>query len=168
MKWVFRGRHTVLSNHHFGIRIVYSLNHPFSGFSGFKIEGYCTVYKIKRHSAPLIVRPCLSIRNVVSLNSFDPGTPGTLITTHACVCVCMCTHVLSQGWLFTVPIDCSPPGSSAHGIFGKNTGVDCHFLLQGIFPMSSIEPTSLLSPAFAGGFFTTAPSGKPMLLVWCF
>ena len=31
-------------------------------------------------------------------------------------------------------MDCSPPGSSVHGIFpGKNTGVDCHFLLQGIF-----------------------------------
>ena len=29
------------------------------------------------------------------------------------------------------PMDCSPPGSSVHGIFpGKNTGVGCHFLLQ--------------------------------------
>ena len=33
------------------------------------------------------------------------------------------------------PRDCSPPGSSIHGIFfGKNTGVGCHFLPQGIFP----------------------------------
>ena len=31
-------------------------------------------------------------------------------------------------------MDCSPPGSSVHGIFsGSNTGVGCHFLLQGIF-----------------------------------
>ena len=29
------------------------------------------------------------------------------------------------------PMDCSPPGSSAHGdSLGKNTGVDCHALLQ--------------------------------------
>ena len=29
------------------------------------------------------------------------------------------------------PVDCSPPGSSVHGIFpSKNTGVGCHFLLQ--------------------------------------
>ena len=29
-------------------------------------------------------------------------------------------------------MDCSPPGSSVHGIFpSKNTGVGCHFLLQG-------------------------------------
>ena len=31
-------------------------------------------------------------------------------------------------------VDCSPPGSSAPGIpQAKNTGVDCHALLQGIF-----------------------------------
>ena len=33
------------------------------------------------------------------------------------------------------PMDCSLPGSSVCGDFpGKNTGVGCHFLLQGIFP----------------------------------
>ena len=33
------------------------------------------------------------------------------------------------------PVDCSLPGSSAHGDSpGKNTGVGCHALLQGIFP----------------------------------
>ena len=31
-------------------------------------------------------------------------------------------------------MDCSPPGSSIHGIFpGKNTGVGCHYLLRVIF-----------------------------------
>ena len=32
------------------------------------------------------------------------------------------------------PMDCSLPGSSAHGTPVKNTGVGCHPLLQGIFP----------------------------------
>ena len=33
------------------------------------------------------------------------------------------------------PMDCSPPGSSVHvDSLGKNTGVGCHALLQGIFP----------------------------------
>ena len=33
------------------------------------------------------------------------------------------------------PVDSSPPGSSLHGHSpGKNTGVGCHALLQGIFP----------------------------------
>ena len=32
-------------------------------------------------------------------------------------------------------MDCNLPGSSVHGNFpGKRTGVDCHFLLQGVFP----------------------------------
>jgi len=32
------------------------------------------------------------------------------------------------------PLDCGLPGPSLHGILYKNTGVGCHFLLQGIFP----------------------------------
>ena len=32
------------------------------------------------------------------------------------------------------PMGCSPPGSSVHGDSpGKNTGMGCHFLLQGVF-----------------------------------
>ena len=38
---------------------------------------------------------------------------------------------------------------------GKNTGVGCHFLLQGDVPNPAIGPTvSLVSLAFAGRFFT--------------
>ena len=48
-------------------------------------------------------------------------------------------------------MDRSPPGSF---IRGKNTGMSCHALLQGIFP-SQIEPASLMSLALAGRFFTT-------------
>ena len=39
---------------------------------------------------------------------------------------------------------------------GKNTGVGCHALLQGDLPHPGIEPASLMSPALAGGFFTTS------------
>ena len=36
---------------------------------------------------------------------------------------------------------CSPPGSSVHGDSpGKNTGVSCHALLQGIFPTRGSNP----------------------------
>ena len=39
------------------------------------------------------------------------------------------------------PMNCSLPGSSDHGDFpGKNTGVGCHFLLQGIFPTQRSNP----------------------------
>ena len=42
------------------------------------------------------------------------------------------------------PMDCSPPGSSVHGDSpGKNTGVGCHALLQGIFPTQGLNPDLL-------------------------
>ena len=37
-------------------------------------------------------------------------------------------------------MDCSPPGSSVHGDSpGKNTGVGCHALFQGIFPTQGLN-----------------------------
>ena len=43
-----------------------------------------------------------------------------------------------------------------HGIFqARNTGVGCHFFLQGIFPVQGLNPsTSPVSSALAGEFFT--------------
>ena len=39
------------------------------------------------------------------------------------------------------PMDCSPPGSSVHGASpGRNTGVGCHALLQGIFQTQALNP----------------------------
>ena len=39
------------------------------------------------------------------------------------------------------PVDCSPPGSSVLGDSpGKNTGVSCHALHQGIFPTQRSNP----------------------------
>ena len=38
-------------------------------------------------------------------------------------------------------MDCSPPGSSVHGDPpGKNIGVACHALLQGLFPTQGLNP----------------------------
>ena len=56
------------------------------------------------------------------------------------------------------PMDCSPPGSSVHGVLLAR-------ILEWVAMPSSrgssdpgIEP---VSPALAGGFFTTEPPGKP-------
>ena len=38
------------------------------------------------------------------------------------------------------PMDCSLPGSNIRGIFpGKNSGVGCHFFLQGILPTQGVN-----------------------------
>ena len=65
------------------------------------------------------------------------------------------------------PMDCSQPGSPVHGIFsGKNAGMGCHLLLQGIFPTQGSNLCLLhWSPALVGKFFTTAPPGKPSLIL---
>ena len=48
--------------------------------------------------------------------------------------------VLCCVWLCS-SMDHSPPGSSVHeGSLGKNTGVGCHALLQGIFPTQRLNP----------------------------
>ena len=68
------------------------------------------------------------------------------------------------------PMDCSPPGSSVHEIFqAKDTGVDCHFLLQGIFPTQGLNPGLLhcrlilyrlsYKGSLVHGEFTSSPSG---------
>ena len=46
---------------------------------------------------------------------------------------------------------------------GKNTGVVCRFLLQGIFLTQELNPCLLSSPALAGEFFTTGLPRKPQI-----
>ena len=42
------------------------------------------------------------------------------------------------------------------------------FPSPGDLPNPEIKPVSLVPPAFAGGFFTTEPPGKPMVVTkWC-
>ena len=49
-------------------------------------------------------------------------------------------------------MDCSPPGSSVHGIFAsKNTGVGCHFLLQEK-TLAIIKQFSVLKYTWVEGF----------------
>ena len=56
------------------------------------------------------------------------------------------------------PMNCSLPGSSIHGDSpGKNTGVGCHALLQGIFPTQCLF--CLIGRQFL--YLPLVPPGKP-------
>ena len=70
-------------------------------------------------------------------------------------------HLCAQScWTLCNSMDCSPPGSSVHGDSpGKNTGVGCHALLQGI--SLTLGLNLLMSPALAGDSLPLAPPGKP-------
>ena len=60
------------------------------------------------------------------------------------------------------PMNCSPSGSSVRGDSpGKNTGVDGHALLQGIFPTQGLNQ-HLMSPAMVGGFFATSTTWEAL------
>ena len=58
-------------------------------------------------------------------------------------------------------MDCSPVGSSVHGIFQARILKWVGILTPRDLPSSGTEPESLASPALAGGFFTSEPPGKP-------
>ena len=56
-------------------------------------------------------------------------------------------------------MDCSPPGSSVHGIFQAR-------ILDPVFldlPDPEVIPLSPSSPTLAGGFFTVVSLGKPFM-----
>ena len=57
-------------------------------------------------------------------------------------------------------MDCSPPGSSVHGILQTEYWSGLPFPTPGDLPDSGIKPTSPESPALAGGFFTTHHLGS--------
>ena len=66
-------------------------------------------------------------------------------------------------------VDCSPPRLLCpwHSP-GKNIRVGCHVLLQGNLPDSGIKPTSLISPALAGRFFTTSATWEALSTLYYF
>ena len=60
------------------------------------------------------------------------------------------------------PINCSPPGSSVHGIFqARNTGAGHHFLLQAIFPTQGSNLYLLCLLHWQADSLPLAPPGKP-------
>ena len=57
-------------------------------------------------------------------------------------------------------MDCSPLGSSVHGILQARILEWIALPLTGNLPDPGIEPVSIAAPVLAGGFFTTEPPGK--------
>ena len=76
-----------------------------------------------------------------------------------CVCVCVCAY--SVTFESFQSLDCSPPGSSVHGISQARILEQVAFPPPRDLPDPRIKPTSLMSPAVTGRFFTTVPPGKP-------
>ena len=62
-------------------------------------------------------------------------------------------------------MDCSPSGSSVCSISRQEYWNALPFPASGELPDPRIEPTFLVLPALADGFFTTAPSREPLVII---
>ena len=79
---------------------------------------------------------------------------------------CVCAKSLLSCLTLCDPMDYSPPGSSVHGDSpGKKTGVDCHALLQGIFPTQGLNLHLLWILHWQVGSLSLMSPGKLLLIV---
>ena len=81
---------------------------------------------------------CVSCGSCIASGFFTVVPPGKpIITILCCAVLCLVTQSYLTLW---DSMDCNPPGSSVCGeSLGKNTGVGCHSLLQGIFPTQGLN-----------------------------
>ena len=83
---------------------------------------------------------------------------------HMCIYICVLCLVAQACPTLCDPLDCSPPGSSVHGDSpGKNTGVGCHALLQGIFATQGLNPSL---PHCRWILYQLSHQGSPRILEW--
>ena len=69
---------------------------------------------------------------------------------------------LSHVRLFATPWTVTYQAPLSIGFPGKNTGVSCHFLLEGIFLTQGLNPGLLCLLHGQVGFLSLAPPGSPM------
>ena len=77
----------------------------------------------------------------------------------------MCAKSLQVCPALGIPMDCSLPGSSVHGILQERILEDCHTLLQGIFPTQGSSPHLFCLMHCWVGSLPLVPRGKPHLLI---
>ena len=93
-----------------------------------------------------------SIRNIL----------GTLWALSFNMRACTLSRFLACVRLFCDPMDCSPPGSSVHGILQARTLG--WVVMPWDLPNPEIEPTSLMPSGLAGRFFTTSATWEALVL----
>ena len=81
--------------------------------------------------------------------------------------MCMCVHAKLLQLCLTLydPVDCSPLGSSVHGISQVRILECVACPPPGNLLDTVMEPASLTSPALAGGFFTTSATCTAFLIL---
>ena len=94
-------------------------------------EDFRTTISHKKSIAQILFPPLIWLEELPRSTHLFPDIQGPVL------CIVPSRSVVSLCDLMS----CSPPGSSLHGdSLGKNTGVGCHTLLQGIFPTQGSNP----------------------------
>ena len=104
----------------------------------------------RRHS---VARTRVTIREISQMSARK-----CIAAWHQCVWVLICVQ------LFCDPMDCSPPGSSVHGIAQARIVECCHFLLQRFFLTQGLNCISYISKQISYHSATREaplPRGKP-------
>ena len=94
-----------------------------------------------------------------SRTPIDPEPSTVLYIPCVCVCVCVCTHargMLSGVQLFATPWLVAHQAPLSFGFSRQEHWSGLPFPAPGDLPDPGIKPTSLVSPALAGKFFTVA------------
>ena len=80
-----------------------------------------------------------------------------------CVCVCVCVYVCAQSCLtLATPWTAAPQAPQSMTFSRQEYWSRWPFPFPGDLPDRGIEPSSLVSPALASGFFTSWATRKPM------
>ena len=87
-----------------------------------------------------------------SLSSEPPGKPT----------LCLQAQSLQSCLTLRDPMDCSPSGSPVYGILLARILDWVAMLPPGDLPDPGIKPTTLMSPALAGRFFTTSTTWEAL------
>ena len=102
-------------------------------------------------------RPGTSMNRRESMKEAMRDGEGKPCLHHRSFCVCVSHLVVSD----PLPLHGLQPTRllCPWNSLGKTTGVDCHFLLQGIFPTQGLKPRS---PALQADSLPTESPGKPL------
>ena len=115
----------------------------------------------KREPTPSHWAQCLRVtKNFAEGNTLCWPPSNSVMRAFVLSCLSCSTHC--------DPMDCSPPGSSVHGMDspGKNIGVGCHSLLQRIFPNQESNPFLLCLLHWQVGSLPLSSPGKANSIIF--
>ena len=91
----------------------------------------------------------------------------SLVAVDEPMCACVRSEMLQLCPTVCNPVDCNPPGSSVLGILQARVLEWVACPPPGDLPDQGIEPAPLMSPALAGGFFTTSATWEAQMSPYC-